>query len=68
MTDALDTIMHEWAIPRMGVRHILVDVFDENEASTKVFLKNGFRLIATYDDHLEIKGTKRGLRILEKKM
>jgi len=65
MTDAVGTVLHEWAIPRMGVRHMWVSTFTGNEGSVKVFLKNGFKLIGTYEQHAEIKGKMRGLNLLE---
>ncbi len=36
MTDALDTLLHEWAIPRMGVRRVLAAAFTGNDGSVKV--------------------------------
>ncbi|TFK41961.1 GNAT domain-containing protein [Crucibulum laeve] len=65
MTDAVGTLMHEWAIPRMGVRHIMVSACIGNEGSVKVFLKNGFKLIRTSEDHHEVKGKRVGLHVLE---
>ena len=65
MTDAVDTMLHEWAIPRMNVHHILVLVFEGNEGSVKVFLRNGFKMKATYKDHFEVKGRIRGVHVLE---
>jgi len=65
MTDAVGTVLHAWAIPRMGVRHMWVSAFTGNEGSVKVFLKNGFQLIVTHEDHVEVKGKRRGLHLLE---
>jgi len=65
MTDAVDTVLHDWAIPRMNVRHMLVTVFEGNEGSVKVFLRNGFKIKATYKDYVELKGKIRGVNVLE---
>jgi len=65
MTDAVDTLLHDWAIPRMNVRHMLVIVFEGNNGSVKVFLKNGFKMIATYKDYIEVKGKIRSVHVLE---
>ena len=65
MTDAIDTVLHDWAIPRMNVRHMLLTVFEDNEGSVKVFLRNGFKLKGTYKDHHEVKGKIRGVHLLE---
>lgn len=65
MTDAVDTVLHDWAIPRMNVRHILVTVFEGNEGSVKVFLKNGFQMKATYKDYVKAKGRIHGMHVLE---
>ncbi|KAF8167484.1 hypothetical protein B0H34DRAFT_682019 [Crassisporium funariophilum] len=67
MTDAVDTLLHEWAIPRMGVRHMLVYVFTGNEGSAKVFLKNGFEMKYTSENHYEVKGKMRGLHVFERR-
>ena len=47
MADAVDTVLHNWAIPRMNVRHMLVAMFKSNEGSVKVFLSNGFQMEVT---------------------
>ena len=65
MTDAVDTVLHDWAIPRMNVRHMLVTAFEGNEGSVKVFLRNEFKMKATYKDHLEAKGKIRTVHLLE---
>lgn len=65
MTDAIDTLLHEWAIPRMNVRHLMVGVFTGNEASIKVFLRNGFKMINTYENYKEVRGKMRGLHVME---
>ncbi|KAF8973494.1 hypothetical protein BDZ97DRAFT_1900337 [Flammula alnicola] len=65
MSDAVDTVLHEWGIPRMKIRHMWVSAFTKNEGSVKVFLKNGFKMIKTIDTHFEVKGKMRGLHLLE---
>lgn len=65
MTDAVDTLLHEWAIPRMHVRHVMVAVFTGNEGSVKVFLRNGFKMMKTYENYKEIRGKTRGLHVME---
>ena len=42
MTAAIGTIIKDWMIPRMGVRHIIVDPYVGNQGSVRVFEKNGF--------------------------
>ena len=44
MTAAIGTIIKDWMIPRMGVRHIIVDPYVGNQGSVRVFEKNGFVL------------------------
>jgi len=65
MTDAVDTMLHDWAIPRMNVRHVMVTAFEGNEGSVKVFLKNGFKMTGMYKEHYEVKGIVRGMHLLE---
>ncbi|KAF5312793.1 hypothetical protein D9619_002819 [Psilocybe cf. subviscida] len=65
MTDAVNTVLHEWCIPRMNVQRMWVSTFIGNVASVRVFEKNGFVLIKASEGHVEIKGKLRGLNILE---
>ena len=66
MTDAVDTMLHEWAIPRMNVRHVMVGIFVGNEGSVKVFLRNGFKMITTIENYYkEIKGKMLRLHVME---
>jgi len=65
MTDAVDTLLHDWAIPRMNVCHILLSVFEGNEGSVKLFLRSGFRMKATYQEYKKDKGKIRGAHVLE---
>ena len=44
MTAAIGTIIKDWMIPRIGVRHIIVDPYVGNQGSVRVFEKNRFVL------------------------
>lgn len=65
MTDAVRTIIHEWGIPRMAIRHMWVSTCTGNDGSVKVFKKNGFNMIYTFEEHTQVKGKMRGLNVLE---
>ncbi len=69
MTVLIQTIIEKWAIPRMGVRKIVATVFKGNDASINVLKKNGFTLIQTLEDWVEIQaskgGGKAGLHVLK---
>lgn len=65
VTDALDTLMNEWAIPRMGVRKVLGTAFVGNIGSARVFEKNGFKHRETIENLKEVKGIVRGLKVFE---
>lgn len=68
MTDVFDTLLHEWAIPRMGVHRILATTLAANEGSLKVFQKNGFRLTRTLENEYDVRGSKRDVHVLEWKL
>ena len=53
MTAVLRTFIHEWAVPRMGVRQIRVETFADNIASRRVFEKLGF----TYEKTVPVQKT-----------
>lgn len=42
MTLAVRTIIHDWAVLRMNVRHLTSWAFEDNEGSLRVFEKNKF--------------------------
>ncbi|KAF7359007.1 N-acetyltransferase domain-containing protein [Mycena sanguinolenta] len=65
MTVVLATVLKEWAIPRMHMHHLHVSVFTGNNGSVRVFEKNGFVLVETLEDCIEIRGEKRSLHILD---
>lgn len=66
MTDVVDTLLQDWAVPHMGVRRIIVGAFEENIGSIKVFEKNGFRKLRIIDKYRMIRGEMRSLQLLEK--
>ncbi|KAJ7146318.1 acyl-CoA N-acyltransferase [Mycena epipterygia] len=65
MSDAFQTLLRKWGIPRMGVRRMVVTALEGNEGSVGVFKKNGFRFRKTIEDALEVRGTMRGVHVLE---
>lgn len=65
MTDAVETLLHDWGVPRMGVRHMIAAAFEGNMASVKTFTKNGFDMVYTSKNHFEVKGKMQGLHVLE---
>ncbi|KAF7295809.1 N-acetyltransferase domain-containing protein [Mycena chlorophos] len=65
MSVIINTLITQWAVPRMGVRHMHVSAFIGNIGSVRVFEKNGFILTETKEDCIEIRGEKRGLYILD---
>jgi len=50
ISSAIHTLIHDWAVPKMGVRKIIVAVHMDNLASIRVFEKNGFVFKAMYMD------------------
>ncbi|KAF7714934.1 N-acetyltransferase domain-containing protein [Penicillium ucsense] len=42
MTLAIQTIIHDWAVPRMNVHRLRCWAFEDNTGSIRVFEKNGF--------------------------
>ncbi|KDR85589.1 hypothetical protein GALMADRAFT_373037 [Galerina marginata CBS 339.88] len=65
MTDVLDTVLHDWAVSRMGVRRLLVGIFDGNAGSVRVFEKNGFRSLRVVNGYREVRGEIRDLEVME---
>ncbi|KAJ7053951.1 acyl-CoA N-acyltransferase [Mycena amicta] len=68
MTDAIGTLLTKWAVPRMGVRWVVVTPLVGNEGSVRVFEKNGFRLVRTVDRALEARGVVHSANVLEWKL
>ncbi|KAH6917115.1 acetyltransferase [Coprinopsis sp. MPI-PUGE-AT-0042] len=57
MSDAIDTILHDWVIPQTGIKKIVVSAFAGNIPSIRTFEKNGFKTITTVPDRtLEVRG------------
>ncbi|KAG5716468.1 hypothetical protein E4T56_gene15102 [Termitomyces sp. T112] len=65
MTDALQTLLWDWAVPRMGVRHIIASAFEGNTGSLRVFQKNGFVSSRFFENHIQTRGQWRNLHVLE---
>jgi RimJ/RimL family protein N-acetyltransferase len=65
MTDAVETLLWRWAVPRMGVRRVLATTFRGNHGSIRVFQKNGFVLTKTLESYLEVRGKIRDFHLLE---
>ncbi|KAJ7146313.1 acyl-CoA N-acyltransferase [Mycena epipterygia] len=65
MSDAFQTLLRQWAIPRMGVRRMVVSTLTGNDGSVGVFKRNGFKFRKTINDALEVRGTMRGVNVLE---
>ncbi|KAI5118455.1 hypothetical protein M0805_006274 [Coniferiporia weirii] len=69
MSAALQTLIHDWAVPRMNAKTIFGMAHTPNVGSVKVFQKNGFKTIDVVDDCVTIAEIKGGgvvgLHILE---
>ncbi|KAJ7203952.1 GNAT domain-containing protein [Mycena haematopus] len=65
MTVALATVLEKWAVPRMRIHHLHVSVFTGNNGSVRVFEKNGFVLVETLQNCIEIRGETRSLHVLD---
>ncbi|KAJ7194738.1 acyl-CoA N-acyltransferase [Mycena pura] len=65
MSDALQTLLKQWGIPRMGVRRMVVTTLKGNKASVGVFEKNGFKFRKTLENVLDVRGTMHGVHVLE---
>lgn len=66
MTAVVRTLLHEWAVPRMGVHQIRVETFSNNIRSRRVFEKTGFVYEKTVPVHkvLSSGGVVEGMDIL----
>ncbi|KAF5312790.1 hypothetical protein D9619_002817 [Psilocybe cf. subviscida] len=65
MSDAVETLIHDWGVPRMNTRRYLVTPFTGNHGSVKVFQKNGFTLTRTIAEYGVVRGEMRGMHVLE---
>jgi len=54
MTAVVGTLLRAWCIPRVGVRHIRLPVFEDNYGSGRVFEKNGFVPYKVVEEALEV--------------
>lgn len=54
MTAVMGTLMNEWCIPRMGMRHVRTAIFVGNEGSRRVMEKNGFALWKTVEGCIDV--------------
>ena len=66
-TILLRTLLHEWAVPRMGVRKMSAGAIQGNEASVRVMQKNGFkyRELLEKERGLVVNGVAKNLHMLE---
>jgi len=65
MTDALETLLLDWAVPRMDVHYIRAAAFEGNQGSVRVLAKNGFVMTTTLDNFMVHRGRMRGLHVME---
>jgi RimJ/RimL family protein N-acetyltransferase len=65
MTDAVLTVLHEWGIPRMGVRRMCATTLEGNQGSVRVFEKCGFKFRETLANRLNVKGEMKGVHVLD---
>jgi RimJ/RimL family protein N-acetyltransferase len=66
MTDAVGTVIEQWAEERMKTRRIAASAFVENIGSQRVFAKNGFAETRRVAAYAVVKGVERGLVVLER--
>lgn len=50
MSRAVQTVIRDWAVPRMNTKHFRGSFFAGNIGSQKVFERNNFEEIATFKD------------------
>ncbi|KAI6153793.1 hypothetical protein BKA82DRAFT_4094071 [Pisolithus tinctorius] len=65
MSAAMRLVLHSWAIPRMGVRHMSGYTFVGNAGSARVFEKSGFMLKGVLDNGKTVRGERKRLNYLE---
>jgi RimJ/RimL family protein N-acetyltransferase len=65
MTAAVKTIITQFGIPWMKTKRIRSSAFDGNHGSLKVLLKNGFVMVDTLVDHVQVGEEKRTLHLME---
>lgn len=64
-SDAINTLLHDWLVPRMGVRRVLAFPFVGNHGGVKVFLKNEFRFLFGCENHAVVRGMARSINVVE---
>jgi len=60
MSLAIKTLIHEWLIPKMGIKKMSVVTYDKNIGSARVFERNGFVLEKIVPDARQISEVKGG--------
>ncbi|KAJ7249531.1 GNAT domain-containing protein [Mycena haematopus] len=65
MTAAVKTIITQFGIPWMNTRRIRSSAFVGNHGSLKVLLKNGFVMVDTLVQHVQVGEEKRTLHLME---
>jgi RimJ/RimL family protein N-acetyltransferase len=56
MTDIVSTLLWQWAVPRMGVRRVLVQIIVDNRGSMRVLQSSGFTLTKVVENYEEARG------------
>lgn len=57
---AVHTLIHDWAIPHLKAKTFIASTLDNNVASGKVFLKNGFKLVRENHDSVDLTALGKG--------
>ncbi|KAJ7361139.1 acyl-CoA N-acyltransferase [Mycena albidolilacea] len=65
MSDAFKTLLHQWGIPRMGVRRMVITTLEGNKGSVRVIEKAGFTFRKTIENAMQVRGTMRGVHVLD---
>ncbi|KAJ6616966.1 acyl-CoA N-acyltransferase [Mycena sp. CBHHK59/15] len=65
MTAAVGAIIQQWGFPRMRTTRIRSSAFVGNHGSVKVLEKNGFVIVDTLVDHVDVGKDKKSLHIFE---
>lgn len=60
MTQALNTLIHDWGVPHMKIRDLRASAFLENIGSQKVFAKNGFDQTCILKDWKQVSESRGG--------
>ncbi|KAG6831556.1 hypothetical protein H0H92_009475 [Tricholoma furcatifolium] len=65
MTDAVQTLIWDWAVPRMDARLIVIGAFEGNQGSVRTFEKSGFVHKGFIENYVQARGQWRNLHLLE---